>query len=276
MVSRDDEGKTRVLEQGDIFFFYRPKAEAEEVSDVQDVQHFYMVTAPEGGRYRLFVVGQKQLPGIEKGGRSTAPEQRSWARNVLTTSNPDDVREALLLTTGHGAKKAGAGDMRRAPAAAPAGEGKYCIARYCGGHTELAYVLEMPELPGPTQRELEIKKEAGYIIAVKNPDVAGTQDFEQSGKPRYPAELVKKFGGRHLIDAEPELLDYENTQVLLVGARERGVQEELGISLVDESEAESIAKLFSELKLRKKEKPAMPLEKGNKKEESQGKRKPDR
>lgn len=258
MVSRDDEGKTMVLEQGDIFFFYRPKAEAEEVSDVHDVQHFYMVTAPEGGRYRLFVVGQKQLPCIEKGNGSAAPEERSWARNVLTTSNPDDIREALLVK----GQDMQAGGARRAPAASPAGEGKYCIVSHGGDHTELAYVLELPELPGPTQQEFEIKKEAGYIIAVKNPDAAGAPDFEQSEKPRYSAELMKKFGGRHWIDAEQELLDYENTQVLLAGAREKGVQEELGTSLLDESEAESIARLFSELKLRKKEKPTMPFEKG--------------
>jgi hypothetical protein len=31
--------------------------------------------------------------------------------------------------------------------------------------------LELPEIPGPTQREFEIKKEASYIISVKNPEV---------------------------------------------------------------------------------------------------------
>lgn len=251
--------KTRVLEQGDIFFFYRPKVEAEEVSDVQDVQRFYMVMAPEGGKYRLFVVGQKQMPGIEEG--RSAAEERSWALNVLTTPNPDDIREALLAEE-YGTKTR---SKRRVPAAAPAGEGKYCIVNHGGDHTELAYVLEMPELPGPTQQEFEIKKEAGYIIAVKNPDVAGAPGFEQGEKPRYTAEMMKKFGGRRWINAEPEMLDYENAQVLLIGAREKEVQEELGISLVDESEAESAARLFSELKLRKKESQTRPLEKGRKK-----------
>ncbi|MEW5841181.1 MAG: hypothetical protein AB1753_09290, partial [Thermoproteota archaeon] len=246
-----------VLEQGDIFFFYRPKVEAEEVSGLEDVQRFYMVMAPEGGMYRLFVIGQKQLPGIEKGG--STPEERSWALNVLTTSNPDDIREKLLAEE-YGTKTRG---RRRVPAATPAGEGKYCIVSHGGDHTELAYVLELPELPGPTQQEFEIKKEAGYIIAVKNPDVAGGPGFERGEKPRYTAEMMKKFaGGRRWIDAEPEMLDYENTQVLLIGARERGVQDELGITLVDKSEAESAARLFSELKLRKKEVPTRPLEKG--------------
>jgi hypothetical protein len=40
-----------------MFFFYRPKVGTEQVSDIEDVQRFYMVIAPEGGKYRLFVVG---------------------------------------------------------------------------------------------------------------------------------------------------------------------------------------------------------------------------
>ena len=36
-----------VLEQGDIYFFYRPKKDAQEVKGVEDVRRFFMVTAPE-------------------------------------------------------------------------------------------------------------------------------------------------------------------------------------------------------------------------------------
>ena len=67
----------------------------------------------------------------------------------------------------------------------PAGEGKYSIVKH-DGHTELAYLLELPEIPGPTQREFEIKKEASYIISVKNPDinVPGFAAFSSDKKPR--------------------------------------------------------------------------------------------
>ena len=34
----------RFIESGDIFFFYRPKIDTEEVKDIEDVQRFYMVT----------------------------------------------------------------------------------------------------------------------------------------------------------------------------------------------------------------------------------------
>ena len=40
----------QVLEQGDIYFFYRPKKDAQEVKGVEDVRRFFMVTAPEEKR----------------------------------------------------------------------------------------------------------------------------------------------------------------------------------------------------------------------------------
>jgi len=86
---------SEVVEQGDIFFFYRPKVGTEEVSNADDVQRFYMVTAPEDAdQYRLFILGRKQLPEIVRG-KSTS-EERNWALNTLTTNNPEDIRRELL------------------------------------------------------------------------------------------------------------------------------------------------------------------------------------
>jgi len=93
-MSRQD--KSQIVEQGDIFFFYRPKVGKEEVEDIEDVQRFYMVTAPEDGKYRLLVVGQKQLPEIVEG-RSTS-EEKNWALNVLTATKPEDIQKELLPT----------------------------------------------------------------------------------------------------------------------------------------------------------------------------------
>ena len=39
-----------ILEQGDIYFFYRPKKDAQEVKGIEDVRRFFMVTAPEKRR----------------------------------------------------------------------------------------------------------------------------------------------------------------------------------------------------------------------------------
>jgi predicted RNA-binding protein with PUA-like domain len=59
--SRTNNKSKKIIEQGDIFFFYRPKVGAEEVEGIKDVQRFYMVTSPDdSNKYRLFLVGQKQ------------------------------------------------------------------------------------------------------------------------------------------------------------------------------------------------------------------------
>jgi Protein of unknown function (DUF2795) len=272
MVKEEDNKESDLIEHGDIFFFYRPKVGTEEVEDIEDVQRFYMVTAPEGGGrgegkgrnnnkdiYRLFLVGQKQLPEIIEG-KSTSKE-RNWALNTLTTSDPEDIHKELLpaeYTTETRGK-------RRIAAAAPAGEGKYSIVKH-DGHTELAYLLELPEVPGPTQREFEIKKEASYIISVKNPDISvpGFAAFSsKEKKPQYPKHLMEKFGDRRWINIEdPDLLNYENTQLLLIGARKKDVEEELGIDIDEEKETERSADMFKELKIRKEQIPLKPLLKG--------------
>jgi hypothetical protein len=43
----NDNNEVEILEQGDIYFFYRPKKGAEEVKGIKDVRRFFMVTAPE-------------------------------------------------------------------------------------------------------------------------------------------------------------------------------------------------------------------------------------
>jgi hypothetical protein len=256
-MSREDI--SQIVEQGDIFFFYRPKVGIEEVSSTEDVQRFYMVTAPEEreNKYRLFVLGRKQMPEIVEG-KSTS-EERNWALNTLTTNNPEDIRKELLAAEYETETRG----KRRVAAAAPAGEGKYSIVKH-DNHTELAYALELPEAPGPTQREFEIKKEASYIVSVKNPDVqiSGFKAFEKR-KPEYPANIKQMFGDKRWINVEdPDLLNYENTQLLLIGARKKDVEEELGINLNEEKETENTADLFKGLKVKREQVPLKPLLKG--------------
>jgi hypothetical protein len=260
------ENGSEIIEQGNIFFFYRPKIDTEEVEDIKDVQRFYMVTGTESttsnkrkdDTYRLFLVGQKQLPEIVEG-KSTSKE-RNWALNILTTSNAEDIHKELLpaeYTTETRGK-------RRLAAATPAGEGKYSIVKH-DGHTELAYLLELPQEVGHTQKEFEIRKEASYIISVKNPEISvpGFAAFSSARKPEYPSRLMEMFGDRRWIDIEnSELLDYENTQLLLIGARKKDVEEVLGINIDEEKETQRSADIFKELKVRKEEVPLRPLLKG--------------
>src|SRR5207248_8996655 len=120
-------------------------------------------------------------------------------------------------------------------------------------------------IPGPTQKEFEIKKEASYIISVKNPEikVPGFAAFSEDKKPEYSKHLMEKFGDRRWINVEDqELLNYENTQLLLIGARKKDVEEELGIDIDEQKETERSADIFKELKIKREQIPLKPLLKG--------------
>jgi hypothetical protein len=250
--------KGKVIEHGDIFFFYRSKIDTKEVKDIEGVQRFYMVTSPDNSdKYRVFLIGQKQLPEILEGKSNS--EERNWALNVLTSSNPNEIRKEFLPAE-YQTKKHG---TRRTSSAVPVGEGKYSIVEH-EGHSEMAYILELPEEPGPTQREFLIKKEASYLVSVKNPDiqVPGYSAFLKR-KPNYPNSLKQKFGNRRWINVDdPKLLNYENTQLLLIGARKEDVEEELGIVIDEEKESTGTAELFTDLKIRKEQVPLKPLFEG--------------
>ena len=259
----------RFIESGDIFFFYRPKIDTEEVKDIEDVQRFYMVTCNDinkntnknkNKKYRLFMLGSKKMPEILEG--KSGSEERSWALNILTTSNADVIHNELLLPVEYTTKTRG---KRRLSAAQPAGEGKYSIIRH-DGHTELAYILEIPEDPGPIQTEFEIKKEASYIVSVKNPEIfiPGFDAFSKKDKkPNYPTHIKEKFGEKRWINVDdPEILNYENTQLLLIGARKRNVEEELGIEIDEEKENKNSVDIFKELKIKKEEIPLRAFLKG--------------
>jgi hypothetical protein len=77
---REENNDDSILEHGDLFFFYRPKIDSEEVKELEDVGRFYMVTSPEQDQkattkkhlHRLFLLGQKHLPEIAEGLPETA------------------------------------------------------------------------------------------------------------------------------------------------------------------------------------------------------------
>ena len=267
MKKNNNNNSDRVIEDGDIFFFYRPKIDTKEVKDISDIQRFYMVTCKsinnknKTKKYRLFMLGSKKMPEIVQG--KLLPEEKNWALNILTTSNPKELHKELLVPAEYTTKTRG---KRRIAAAQPAGEGKYSIIKH-DGHTELAYILEIPKILGPTQTEFEIKKEASYIVSVKNPKISipGYEAFSKRGsKPDYPKHIIEKFGEKRWInvDADPNILDYENTQLLLIGARKKNVEEELGIEINEEKETKNNADIFKELKIKREEIPLQPFLKG--------------
>jgi hypothetical protein len=253
----NDNNEAEILEQGDIYFFYRPKKAAEEVKGIEDVRRFFMVTAPEENSseksqlYRLFVIGKKSLPEVRKS--EARVSERYWARVGGIFKDADELTKELLSD-----------EFKKGDAARPVGEGKYAIVKH-GNHAELAYILEMPKELGEAQQELGIEKEASYVISVINPKIPKPSNLPTTEEPpQYPPEVLNEFNENEnfvSLSKDTKFIDYQNSQVILIGAREGKdvVKSEMGIDMKEE---QSSADIFNKLKLRREQVPTRPLTEG--------------
>ena len=269
---QESRHEPQILEFGDIYFFYRPKVSSQEVKSIDDVRRFFMVTAPEetatastkrnGNKekkthrqlYRLFVIGKKSLPEIRQS--EARSSERYWARVGGIFERPEELTKELLSD-----------EFRKGDAARPVGEGKYAIVEH-QNHAELAYILELPKEPGEAQKELGIEKEASYIVTVINPNKpvpAGYPSTDQS--PQYPPSIQQEFkDGENFIPLTRslELVNYQNAQIILIGAREGNdaIKKDIGIEIKDEPETSTSADIFSKLKVRREQVPVRPITEG--------------
>src|SRR5918994_6233409 len=256
-----------ILEYGDIYFFYRPKVGSQEIKSIDDVRRFFMVTAPEetttntnrsgekekthSRYYRLFVIGKKSLPEIRKS--EARSSERYWARVGGIFERQEELTKELLSN-----------EFRKGDLARPVGEGKYAIVKY-QNHAELAYILELPKEPGEAQKELGIEKEASYIVTVINPVKPIPEGYPSADQsPQYPDSIQKEFKDDENfipLTRNLELVNYQNAQIILIGARggRDVIKQDIGIEIKDEP---SSADIFSELKVRKEQVPVRPIIEG--------------
>jgi hypothetical protein len=255
MPKQQPEAET--LEDGNIYFVYRPKVrdvgDESRVEGPGEIERMYVILSAKGRRmYRRIVVGRKRMPEVEGGG------ERFWGFIDLAGRDPEKIEDDLDAEV-YETKTRG---TRERPAARAAGEGVYRIVSH-GNHTHLVYALELPKKPGPVQEDLNIEPEASYIFTVKNPEAGSPPQAGLSARQKvdYPKRLQEKFQGRRFINAEPELLDYEGVEVMLIGARE-DPQEELGLKLQPQDEKEWTSDIFKDLRMERSEHPFQPLFKG--------------
>ena len=159
--------------------------------------------------YRLFVIGKKSLPTIRKS--EARQSERYWARVGGIFDNVNELTKELLSD-----------EFRKGDAARPVGEGKYAIVKHHQNHAELAYILEMPKEPGEAQKELGIEKEASYVISVINPKIPKPSNLPTTEEPpKYPEEVLDEFSETEnfvSIAKDTKFIDYQNAQIILVGA----------------------------------------------------------
>lgn len=259
MASGSKAEQTEILEQGDVFFLYRPKVEHTEVRSVDDVQRFYMVLRPAGRRlYRLLVIGAKHLAEIEDGGA------RTWGFVETVAHRPEELEQELRGETYH-TKTRG---ERHVPPARPVGEGVYALVAKGRPdrqrHTHLAYVLELPERPGEAQAQLNIRAEGTFIITIKNPEAGQPPQagLGEAQKATFPPELQDRFHGRRFAPClPPDFLDHGGAEFVLIGAGAE-IGPELGITLPAEKEELDTAEILNDLRLARSRHPVEPLIKG--------------
>lgn len=240
-----------ILEEGAVYFFYRPAVEEEHPHGLADVQRFYLVLSPDGGGFRLLVIGRKRLPDPEE-------HERHWGFVEAVVDDADELKDFLGADT-YETKTRG---RRKQPAARPAGEGRYAIVSD-GYNTRLAYARKLPEKRNKVQAEFEIEDEASYVLSVKNPEV-GSPSYAGLSKDRtadFPKHLRERFEGRRWIGADPtDLLDYEGAEILLIGAQEN--VPDVTRDDLQPGRTRKTSEILRKLHIRKSEVPVRPLFEG--------------
>lgn len=101
------------------------------------------------------------------------------------------------------------------PPATPFAEGVYVITT-TGRESHLAYEITAPKI-GELQKDLGVNEKGSYVLSVKNPKAPGPANASISQPADYPEEIQGKFRELRWAPLEPEMLDYEHTQVLIIG-----------------------------------------------------------
>ena len=132
-------------------------------------------------------------------------------------------------------------------------------------NVDIILMIEMPKEPGEAQRELGIEKEASYIISVINPKVPKSSNLPTTEEPpKYPQEVLDEFSETEnfvSLAKDTKFIDYQNAQIILVGAREGRdvIKNEIGIEIEESLRSSDI---FNKLRVRKDKVPIKPLIEG--------------
>ncbi|KAE8448207.1 hypothetical protein EG329_009637 [Mollisiaceae sp. DMI_Dod_QoI] len=214
---RESEIPSSILEKGVIYFFFRGRVNVEDPQGIEDVARSYIVLRPlplgakigegpleDSGNARLLALPKKMFP------------KSKMDRFLMFVEKPNqfikDLREQFASNE-YATKTTGTSNT---PAATPFAEGIYAITS-TGRESHLAYHITVPEKIGEVQKELGVNEKGSYIVSVKNPTVPGPANANIGNPAQYPENLQKKFRNLRWMPLEPELLDYENTQLLIIG-----------------------------------------------------------
>jgi hypothetical protein len=83
----------------------------------------------------------------------------------------------------------------------------------------------------------------------------------------YPEEVLNEFKDSEIfvsLSKDTRLIDYQNAQIILIGAREGRdvIRKEIGVEISDEDETQQSADIFTKLKIQRYQVPIKPLIEG--------------
>lgn len=221
-VKREDAMPSSILEKGIIYFFYRGRVNIEEPEGVDDIARSYMVLRPlpigakigegpleDAGNARLLALPKKVLPKSNR--------DRFLVFVEKANSSIKDLKDNFMTGSDYATKTAG---TSHTPPVSPLAEGVYAITT-TGRESHLAYHITIPS-PFPTdsnsvQQSLGLNERGSYVLSAKNPTASGPAKATLDNPADYPEHIMKKFRGLRWMPLVPELLDYENTQMLIIG-----------------------------------------------------------
>jgi len=207
----------RATERGRIAFVVRPRVEG-----APGVQRFMLLLSPDdrGDLHRRVVVGKKRLP-------EPGANEREWAY----VDKLAGARNELLADLGPSTYTTKTRGVRHQPGARIIGTGRYGIVEH-GEHAHLTYGLDPDTERSELHEALNVASEGSLIAAVFNPlarwsrqatlQYGGDADDEAPFREPsiFPDELQARFGDLRFLPLDPELLDYEGSELVLIGAED--------------------------------------------------------
>lgn len=229
-------GDTDVLEKGSIYFIYAPGRGRGPARGVPDIHRFHMVLRPgDAGLFRLAVIGRKRLP-------DAADPERNWGFIQAVCASTEDV-EAVL----HDPPPPGGHACRSA------GQGAYAFLQM-GRALRLVYALDLPQQPGPLQAALNIAPQASMVMSISPPAVApAVTASTAAAEPSLPDE------DRRPAPPNPEFLDFQGAEFVLLGADERAPLDPPGTSAATAGEAADVDRIIRQLRFARARHPIQPL-----------------
>lgn len=221
-LKREEAMPSSILEKGIIYFFYRGRVNIEDPQGIEDIARSYIVLRPlpigaKIGEGRLEDAGNARLLALPKKVLPKSRRDRFLVFVEKANSSIEDLKKNFL--TGSEYKTQTAGTSHTPPVSTLA-EGVYAITT-TGRESHLAYHITIPS-PFPTdsnsvQQSLGLNEQGSYALSAKNPTASGPANASLDNPAKYPEHIMKQFRGLRWMPLVPELLDYENTQMLIIG-----------------------------------------------------------